>query len=216
MPFRVNDRVTRINGPPEFRSTINKSGEILFIVASTSSNGWTIPSLYCVNFDSGENQILTEDQFILEGAPRPGPVVPPVAVTVAGPGSHVAYYIDDDDDDLPEVIKGGERVLIDGTRPAIISRRKAGNRYDVRYEDNGDYEMGVDISRITRGLRKMKPSKHSSSKPASSGPYIGQKIRVGNQPGLITKLSGDYIYYRSDITGIESSVHVDATYYALL
>jgi hypothetical protein len=225
MSFIVGNRVTRIAGSsdPDFRATLNKSGKIIHIVAKTVSGGWTIPTLYYIQFDNGYNQAATEDQLILEGSIRP-PVRPKAPALI--PLSVYDDDDDDDDDDLPDVIKAGENVIIDGTRPAVISFRRLNKNYDVRYIDNLSPSVDYDVvaSRITRGLRKKK-SHHTThmthttrtTSSSSRGPYVGQRVRYGPQEGQIIRIGlGDWIDIRYTNSGNIQTVNIGDSYLTLL
>jgi hypothetical protein len=216
MPFSLNERVIRVSGPPEFhRTTLNQAG-VIYHIENHSSTLPIMPRIYCVRFDNGHLECATEDQLQLETAIR---VAPRIFVARATPPVAPSddFYIDDTN--LPYEIKGGEHVIVDGLRRGIIYRRNAGNNYTVKYED-GSYDQNVNESRITRGVlprgTRNRETRNREPTIVSRGPYAGQRVKINDQPGVIERISGDYVYVKSDITGQINSVNVNSPYLLLL
>jgi hypothetical protein len=224
MPFKQNERVIRVRGPPDFmRTTGNIAGEIMKITPeSRTTVGSTMPRIYHVLFDNRYYQCCFEDQLRLESSVRVvPPVVPPRKYDDEDEDEdEFEEEYEEEDDDIPKPIKVENIYTIDGDRPATIIRKR-GDLYDIRYEDNSEIEYGVDISRITKGLRMRKPKTKTTVIPISAsshsrGPRPGQSVKYADQRGVIEKINGNRVIIKFDKTGISRSFELDDRYLTLL
>jgi hypothetical protein len=68
MSYRIGDFVTRVSGSSQFSSTLNMNGQIMDIkiagdIPDSKGNNYKAPLLYCVLFNNGNREIVTEDQI---------------------------------------------------------------------------------------------------------------------------------------------------------